>query len=74
MNFIIKLQGYKTYIVSGVSEFYAVLSLIQGHHYTQVIPYIFAGAFGSTLRAALKKLEKKLPVADQSIVNDLIKG
>jgi hypothetical protein len=54
------LKGRKTYIISGLSVLVGVLDLLNGHNYAQVLPYLLAGAFGGSLRAAIAKVEARV--------------
>lgn len=63
------LSGKKTYLVSLVSVIYGLVSLIQGHHWTQILPYLLGGAFGGAIRAGVAKVEKKIPAPVDNVVN-----
>lgn len=54
------LKGWKTYLVSLLSVAAGVAQLLNGHSYAQVLPYVLAGAFGGSLRAAIAKVEDKV--------------
>lgn len=66
------LEGRKTYIVSLLTTLDGVVQLIQGHHLGQVLPFLFAGAFGGSLRAAVAKVENKLPAPVQTVVDPMV--
>lgn len=69
MNF---LSGYRTYLVSGLAVADGVVQLIQGHKWSQIIPYLLAGAFGAAIRAAVAKVETKLPASLDTEINKVI--
>ena len=66
------LAGKKTYIVSGLTVFAGVVDLINGGQWLQVLPFLLAGTFGVTVRAAIAKVESALPQNVQNVVDPVV--
>lgn len=64
------VSGYKTYGASAVSVVYGVYQLTQQHKWQAIVPYLLAGAFGAFIRAAVAKVEAKLPAPVDAVVNN----
>jgi hypothetical protein len=55
------LNGKKSYLVSAVSLLYGLVYYGWGNNnWKMAMPYIFGGAFGGAIRAAIAKVEAKL--------------
>lgn len=67
------LKGKKTYIISVLSVAFGVAELLHGHTYGQVLPYLLAGAFGGSLRAAIASVEERVLSVLPSPVEELVK-
>lgn len=68
------LSGKKTYLVSLLSVVDGTVQLINGGHWSQVLPYLLAGAFGGAIRAAIAKVEAQLPANVDAFVGPVIKN
>ena len=66
------LAGKKTFLVSGLAVVDGVVQLANNGHWSQVLPYLFAGAFGTTLRLAVAKVEAKLPASVDAAVAPVV--
>jgi hypothetical protein len=67
------LRGRKTYLVSLLTAALGVIQLLNGHSYSQVLPYLLGGALGGSLRAAIAKVEEKVLSALPKPVETLVK-
>lgn len=54
------LKGKKTYLISAISAVAGALQLLNGGHKLAAVQFLFAGAFGASLRAAVAKVEARV--------------
>jgi hypothetical protein len=70
------LDGKKTYAISLVAVLSGVIQLIQGDKFLQVLPYLLAGVFGASVRAAIAKIDAKiearLPAPVDKVINAVL--
>lgn len=76
MKLISYLDGKKTYIVSGATALSGLLPLLDGHHYVAALAFLLSGAFGASIRGAIKKVEKllKLPAPVDAVINQEVQA
>lgn len=76
MNLVKYLEGKKTFIVAGVTAVYNVLVVFHALSSKDqlAINGVLAGGYVTTLRAAIKKIETKLPAPVDAVINQEVEA